>query len=144
MAHRHSSRRSRASTTSPFVVVPAGTRNHFALDLGLDRDDVPGALDAYEDGVDTVVDLAEVNGRVFVNNASMGAYAKIVQSADYRPTSLAGCYRSCGEVGSRLCHCSAMSRSILASSPRTVVCRSSACSPYDLDETVTGKACEWS
>jgi diacylglycerol kinase family enzyme len=68
----------------PFVVVPAGTRNHFALDLGLDRDDVPGALAAYEDGVDTVVDLAEVNGRVFVNNASMGVYAKIVQSADYR------------------------------------------------------------
>ena len=68
----------------PFVVVPAGTRNHFALDLGLDRDDVPGALDAYADGVDTVVDLAEVNGRVFVNNASMGVYAKIVQSADYR------------------------------------------------------------
>jgi hypothetical protein len=68
----------------PFVVVPAGTRNHFALDLGLDRDDVPGALDAYEDGVNTVVDLAEVNGRVFVNNASLGVYAKIVQSADYR------------------------------------------------------------
>ena len=68
----------------PFVVVPAGTRNHFALDLGLDRDDVPGALAAYQDGVDTVVDLAEVNGRVFVNNASMGVYAKIVQSADYR------------------------------------------------------------
>jgi diacylglycerol kinase family enzyme len=68
----------------PFVVVPAGTRNHFALDLGLDRDDVPGALDAYLDGVDAVVDLAEVNGRVFVNNASMGVYARIVQSADYR------------------------------------------------------------
>jgi diacylglycerol kinase family enzyme len=72
----------------PFVVVPAGTRNHLALDLGLDRDDVPGALDAYEDGVDTVVDLAEVNGRVFVNNASMGVYAKIVQSADYRDAKL--------------------------------------------------------
>jgi diacylglycerol kinase family enzyme len=68
----------------PFVVVPAGTRNHFALDLGLDRDDVSGALDAYQDGVDTVVDLAEVNGRVFVNNASMGVYARIVGSADYR------------------------------------------------------------
>ena len=68
----------------PFVVVPAGTRNHFALDLGLDRDDVRSALDAYQDGVDTVVDLAEVNGRVFVNNASMGVYARIVQSADYR------------------------------------------------------------
>ena len=68
----------------PFVVVPAGTRNHFALDLGIDRDDVPGALDAYQDGVDATVDLAEVNGRVFVNNASMGVYAAIVQSADYR------------------------------------------------------------
>lgn len=68
----------------PHVVVPAGTRNHFALDLGLDRDDVVGALSAYADGVDRVIDLAEVNGRVFVNNASMGAYAKIVQSSEYR------------------------------------------------------------
>jgi len=68
----------------PFVVVPAGTRNHFALDLGLDRDDVPGALDAYSDGFDITVDLADVNGRVFVNNVAMGAYAKIVGSADYR------------------------------------------------------------
>jgi len=68
----------------PFVVVPAGTRNHFALDLGIDRDDVRGALHAYHDGVDAVVDLAEVNGRVFVNNSSMGVYAAIVQSADYR------------------------------------------------------------
>ncbi len=68
----------------PHVVIPAGTRNHFALDLGLDRDDVVGALDAYEDGVDRVIDLAEVNGRVFVNNASMGVYATIVQSSEYR------------------------------------------------------------
>jgi len=68
----------------PFVVIPAGTRNHFALDLGLDRADVVGALDAFEEGVDTVIDLAEVNGRVFVNNASMGLYAKIVQSDAYR------------------------------------------------------------
>ena len=72
----------------PFVVVPAGTRNHFALDLGLDREDVPGALDAYLEGVDTVVDLAEVNGRIFVNNASMGVYAKVVQSGDYRDAKL--------------------------------------------------------
>ena len=68
----------------PFVVVPAGTRNHFALDLGIDREDVPGSLDAFGDGVDVVIDLAEVNGRVFVNNAAMGIYATIVQSADYR------------------------------------------------------------
>ncbi len=68
----------------PMVVIPAGTRNHFALDLGMDRADVVGALDAYTDGIDRRIDLAEVNGRTFVNNASMGLYAKIVQSEDYR------------------------------------------------------------
>ena len=68
----------------PMVVIPAGTRNHFALDLGIDRDDVVGALDAYDDGVDRRIDLAEVNGRIFVNNASMGLYARIVQSQEYR------------------------------------------------------------
>jgi diacylglycerol kinase family enzyme len=68
----------------PYVCVPAGTRNHFALDLGVDRDDVVGALDAFADGVERTVDLAAVNGRVFVNNASLGVYAKVVQSPDYR------------------------------------------------------------
>jgi diacylglycerol kinase family enzyme len=68
----------------PHVCVPAGTRNHFALDLGLDRDDVVGALDAFHDGLERRVDLARLNGRVFVNNAAMGLYAKIVQSPAYR------------------------------------------------------------
>jgi diacylglycerol kinase family enzyme len=68
----------------PHVVIPAGTRNHFALDLGLDRNDVIGALDAYTDGVEERIDLAVVNGRIFVNNASLGLYAKIVQSPEYR------------------------------------------------------------
>ena len=68
----------------PHVVVPAGTRNHLALDLGLDREDVVGALDAFEHGIERVVDLATVNGRVFVNNASLGLYAKIVQAPQYR------------------------------------------------------------
>ncbi len=66
------------------VVVPAGTRNHFALDLGLDRNDVVGALEAYSDGLEQRIDLATVNGRIFVNNASLGLYAKIVQSPEYR------------------------------------------------------------
>ncbi len=56
----------------PHVCVPAGTRNHFALDLGLDRSDVAGALDALTDGVERRIDLATVNGRTFVNNASLG------------------------------------------------------------------------
>jgi diacylglycerol kinase family enzyme len=72
----------------PHVCVPAGTRNHFALDLGLNRDDVVGALDAFTDGVDRRIDLASVNGRVFVNNASLGLYAKVVQSPEYRDAKL--------------------------------------------------------
>lgn len=67
-----------------FVCVPAGTRNHFALDLGLDREDVVQALDAYTEGVERTVDLATVNDRVFVNNASLGVYAQVVQSGGYR------------------------------------------------------------
>jgi diacylglycerol kinase family enzyme len=70
------------------VCVPAGTRNHFALDLGLDRDDVVGALDAYGDGLERRIDLARVNDRVFVNNASLGAYAMVVQSEAYRNAKL--------------------------------------------------------
>jgi diacylglycerol kinase family enzyme len=68
----------------PMVVVPAGTRNHLALDLGLDRDDVVGALDAYGDAVERRLDLADVNGHVFVNNVSLGMYAAIVRSPEYR------------------------------------------------------------
>jgi diacylglycerol kinase family enzyme len=70
------------------VCIPAGTRNHFALDLGLDRDDVLGALDAFSDGVERRIDLARVNDRVFVNNASLGVYAKVVQSDAYRDAKL--------------------------------------------------------
>jgi diacylglycerol kinase family enzyme len=68
----------------PFLVIAAGTRNHFALDLGLDRDDPSLCLDALTDGVEIHVDLGAVNGRPFVNNASFGAYAEVVQSPDYR------------------------------------------------------------
>jgi diacylglycerol kinase family enzyme len=70
------------------VCVPSGTRNHFALDLGLDRDDPVAALDAFTNGVERRVDLAAVNGRVFVNNASLGLYASVVQSAAYRDAKL--------------------------------------------------------
>jgi diacylglycerol kinase family enzyme len=66
------------------VVVPAGTRNHLALDLGLDRTDVVAALDAFGAAVERPVDLGEVNGRVFVNNVSLGLYAEIVRSPAYR------------------------------------------------------------
>jgi diacylglycerol kinase family enzyme len=72
----------------PYACVPAGTRNHLALDLGVDRNDVVGALDAFVDGGERRVDLAEVNGRVFVNNVSLGIYAEAVQRAGYRDAKL--------------------------------------------------------
>jgi diacylglycerol kinase family enzyme len=68
----------------PYACIPAGTRNHMALDLGVDRDDVVGALDAFVDGGERRVDLAEVNGRIFVNNVSLGVYAEAVQREEYR------------------------------------------------------------
>ncbi len=68
----------------PFVCVPAGTRNHLALDLGLDRDDLPTALKAFGPCRQRRIDLATVNGQVFVNNVSLGVYAKIVQAPEYR------------------------------------------------------------
>jgi diacylglycerol kinase family enzyme len=72
----------------PYACVPAGTRNHFALDLGVDRDDVVGGLDAFVDGGERRVDLAEVNGSVFVNNVSLGLYAEAVQRPGYREAKL--------------------------------------------------------
>ncbi len=68
----------------PFLVISAGTRNHFALDLGLDREDPSACLSALRDGVELRVDLGVINGQTFVNNASFGAYAEIVETPAYR------------------------------------------------------------
>ncbi|MFE4499639.1 diacylglycerol/lipid kinase family protein [Rhodococcus sp. NPDC056743] len=68
----------------PYLVISAGTRNHFAGDLGLDLQDPSRCLDALSDGVDIYVDLGTVGDRPFVNNASFGAYAEVVQSPSYR------------------------------------------------------------
>lgn len=68
----------------PFLVISAGTRNHFAMDLGLDREDPVASLTALTDGVELRIDLARINGRPFVNNASFGVYAEIVESPAYR------------------------------------------------------------
>jgi diacylglycerol kinase family enzyme len=72
----------------PFVCVPAGTRNHFALDLGIDRHDPVGALDAFTDGVERRIDVGRVNGRLFLNNVSLGIYGEAVQKATYRDAKL--------------------------------------------------------
>ena len=82
----------------PFVCVPAGTRNHFALDLGMDRHDLIGALDAFTDGVERRIDLAEVNGRAFVNNVSLGIYGDAVRRSAYRDAKVRTVLETADEV----------------------------------------------
>ena len=67
----------------PFVCVPFGTRNHFARDLGLDRDDPVAALDAFVDGEERRIDLGRANGRFFLNNVSLGLYARLVHRREH-------------------------------------------------------------
>jgi diacylglycerol kinase family enzyme len=67
----------------PFVTVPFGTRNHFARDLGLDRDDPVAALDAFgPTGSERRIDVGKVAGRVFLNNVSLGVYASLVHERE--------------------------------------------------------------
>ena len=73
-----------AASGLPFMVIPAGTRNHFAMDLGLDREDPSSALEALRDGVELRVDLGYADERAFVNHVSFGAYAALVQDPAYR------------------------------------------------------------
>jgi diacylglycerol kinase family enzyme len=82
----------------PFVCVPAGTRNHFALDVGVDRHDVIGALDAFTDGVERQIDMAEVNGRAFLNNASLGIYGDAVHNPAYRDAKVRTLLETAAEV----------------------------------------------
>jgi diacylglycerol kinase family enzyme len=72
----------------PFVCLPAGTRNHFALDVGIARHDLIGALDAFTAGLERRIDMAEVNGRPFLNNVSLGIYGDAVQRPGYRDAKL--------------------------------------------------------
>lgn len=57
-----------------FVCVPAGTRNHFARDVGIAPNDLVGALDAFGAALERTIDLGYVNGRPFLNNVSLGIY----------------------------------------------------------------------
>jgi diacylglycerol kinase family enzyme len=68
----------------PFVCIPAGTRNHFARDLGVARRDVVGALEAFTDGLERRIDVGEVNGTMFMDNVILGFYGDAVQREDYR------------------------------------------------------------
>jgi diacylglycerol kinase family enzyme len=73
----------------PFVCVPAGTRNHFARDLGLDRSDPAAAIAAFVAGGERRVDVATVGERLFLNNASIGVYAALVHEPTYRDNQVA-------------------------------------------------------
>jgi len=68
----------------PFVCISAGTRNHFAQDLGFDKEDPRKGMAAFRDGVERFIDYGTVGERLFVNNVSMGIYATIVQQDSYR------------------------------------------------------------
>src|SRR5271165_5951827 len=82
----------------PFVCVPAGTRNHFALDVGVDRRDVTGALEAFTAGVERRIDAAVVNGRMFLNNVSLGIYGDAVSSPAYRDAKVRALLETAAEV----------------------------------------------
>jgi diacylglycerol kinase family enzyme len=82
----------------PFVCVPAGTRNHFARDLGLDPDDLVGALDAFTDALEASIDLGDVNGRPFLNNVSLGVYGTAVQRDSYRDAKARTLFETAAEV----------------------------------------------
>lgn len=66
------------------MVVPTGTLNHFARDLGLDLAHPLGALDALHAGREVRVDVGRINGRPFVNNVSLGVYAEMLGDPGYR------------------------------------------------------------
>ena len=82
----------------PFICLPAGTRNHFALDVGVNRHDLIGALDAFTAGLERRIDMAEVNGRPFLNNVSLGIYGDAVGQSGYRDAKVRTLLQTINEV----------------------------------------------
>jgi diacylglycerol kinase family enzyme len=67
----------------PFVPIPFGTRNHFARDVGFNRDDPVAALEAFR-GNERSVDVGAVGDRIFLNNVSLGLYASLVHDPHHK------------------------------------------------------------
>jgi diacylglycerol kinase family enzyme len=113
----------------PFMVITAGTRNHFALDLGLDRADPAASLGALSDGVELRVDLGVIGGQTFVNNASFGAYAEVVQTPAYRGDKLGTTLDTLPELlqGHRGARLSAVADGVTIDAPQALLV---ACNPY--------------
>jgi diacylglycerol kinase family enzyme len=81
-----------------FVCIPAGTRNHFALDLGVDPHDLVGSLEAFSEGLERRIDVGDVNGRLFLNNVSLGIYGDAVRHPTYRNAKVRTLLKTAAEV----------------------------------------------
>jgi len=114
----------------PFMVITAGTRNHFALDLGLDRADPAACLGALSDGVELRVDLGVIGDQTFVNNASFGAYAEVVQTPAYRDDKLGTTLDTLPDLlnGQRGARLSAVADGITIDAPQALLVSSN---PYE-------------
>ena len=85
-----------------FACVPVGTRNHFAMDLGLDRSAPLLALDSAIEGIEIRVGVGRVGGRLFLNNVSFGLYAEAISDPayrDHRTSSIRSAARKIGKDG---------------------------------------------
>ncbi|MBA2672266.1 diacylglycerol kinase family protein [Ramlibacter sp.] len=76
-----------AGTDATLGVLPLGTLNHFAKDLKIPLE-LEGALDVLQGGSTMAVDVGEVNGRVFINNSSLGLYPEMVLDRDQQRSRL--------------------------------------------------------
>ncbi len=82
----------------PLGVLPMGTLNHFAKDLGIPLE-LDQAIANVAAGNETPVDLGEVNGRTFINNSSLGLYPDIVRDREQRQRRLGkGKWRALAEA----------------------------------------------
>ena len=71
-----------AGTKMPLAVLPFGTLNHFSKDLGVPAE-LTDAARAIAHGTTEAIDVGEVNGRVFINNSSIGLYPEVVKVRDH-------------------------------------------------------------
>ena len=117
----------------PFLVISAGTRNHFALDLGLDRDDPSTCLAALTDGEELRIDLGLIGDRTFVNNASFGAYAEVVRSPEYRDDKRGTTLRTLPDLlqGHRGARLSAQAGDVTVEGPQAVLVSND---PYEMTD----------
>jgi diacylglycerol kinase family enzyme len=76
-----------AGTDIPLGVLPFGTLNHFAKDLGIPLELEASVQNIIDNNV-TAVDVAEVNGKVFINNSSLGLYPDMVRDRERQQSRL--------------------------------------------------------